>query len=132
MPATGKVVLDTSVVVASLRRMPGTAERLQEIDELLVPLTVLGELEYGAERASHPFRQREATRVFMEAAVVLLPSMQTAREYGRLKAALAVAGKPIPENDLWIAAVAMEHGLPVATRDLHFSQVPGLMVLDWR
>ena len=81
MPATGRVVLDTSVVVASLRRVPGIAERLQEPEELLVPLIALSELEYGAERASQPARQREAMRLFLEAATLLLPTAQTAREY---------------------------------------------------
>jgi len=59
-------------------------------------------------------------------------SPATAGHCGRLKDLLARAGTPVPENDLWIAAVALEHGLPVATRDAHFSQVPGLSVLDWR
>ncbi|MEO5958497.1 MAG: PIN domain-containing protein [Opitutaceae bacterium] len=49
-----------------------------------------------------------------------------------MKEQIALAGTPIPENDLWIAAVALEHGLPVATRDIHFARVPGLTVLDWR
>jgi len=49
-----------------------------------------------------------------------------------VKLALKMAGTPIPENDLWIAAAALEHGLPLATRDAHFRHVPGLTVLDWR
>ena len=49
-----------------------------------------------------------------------------------LKDQLAKAGTPIPDNDLWIAAVGLEHGLPVATRDQHFARVPGLEVFHWR
>jgi predicted nucleic acid-binding protein len=45
---------------------------------------------------------------------------------------LARSGTPIPENDVWIAAVALEHGWPLATRDAHFARVPGLTVQDWR
>ena len=48
-----------------------------------------------------------------------------------LRAALAKAGTPIPENDIWIAAVAQEHGLPLAARDQHFNQIAGLQVLQW-
>ena len=66
MPATGKIVLDTSVVVAVLRRVPGLMERLRNAEELLVPLVVLGELYYGANLATPPERQREAVRLFME------------------------------------------------------------------
>jgi len=65
MRATGKVVLDTSVVVAVLRRAPGLMERVRGAEELLVPLIALGELEYGANLATPPERQREAVRVFM-------------------------------------------------------------------
>jgi len=132
MPATGKIVLDTSVVVAVLRRLPGLMARLRSAEELLVPLVVLGELEYGVNLATSPERQREAVRVFMEGATLLLPTARTAAEYGRVKAALKAVGTPLPENDVWIGAVAREQGLPLATRDAHFAHVTNLPVLDWR
>ena len=131
MPATGKVVLDTSVVVAVLRRVPGLMQHARGVQELLAPLVVLGELEYGANLAKPLERQHEAVRIFMESATLLLPTARTAAEYGRVKVALKAAGTPIPENDIWIAAVALEHGLPLATRDAHFARVPGLTVQDW-
>jgi len=60
-----------------------------------------------------------------------LPTARTAAEYGRIKAALKATGTPLPENDVWIAAFAIERSLPLATRDAHFAHVPGLIVLDW-
>jgi tRNA(fMet)-specific endonuclease VapC len=132
MPAIGRVVLDTSAIVAVVRRLPGWIERMRDADELLVPLVALGELEYGARLATPPERQHEAVRAFMDGATLLLPTARTAAEYGRIKATLKEAGTPLPENDLWIAACALEHGLPLATRDEHFLRVPGLNVLDWR
>jgi len=66
MPATGNVLLDTSVVVAVLRRVPGVKERPRNAQELLVPLVALGELEYGVNLATPRERQREAVRTFME------------------------------------------------------------------
>jgi len=132
MLATGKLVIDTSVVVAVLRRVSGLKERLRNAEELLVPLVALGELEYGVNLATPPERQREAVRTFMESATLLLPTARTAAEYGRIKAALKSAGTPLPENDVWIAAFAAEHSLPLATRDAHFAHVAGLTVLDWR
>ena len=128
---TGDILLDTSVVVAVLRRVPGLKERLRSATELLVPLVTLGELEYGASLATPPERQREAVRTFMAGATLLSPTARTAAEYGRIKAALKAAGTPLPENDVWIAAFAAEHGLPLATRDAHFKRVLGLSVLDW-
>lgn len=132
MPATGRVVIDTSVVVALLRRVSGLKEHLRSAEEWLVPLVALGELEYGVNLATPPDRQREAVRTFMESATLLLPTARTAMEYGRIKAELKAAGTPLPENDVWIAAFATEHDLPLATRDAHFKCVRGLNVLDWR
>jgi tRNA(fMet)-specific endonuclease VapC len=132
MPATGSILLDTSVVVAILRRVPGVKERLRGAEDWLVPLVALGELEYGAHLATPPERQHEAVRAFMEGATLLLPTARTAAAYGRIKAALKAAGTPLPENDVWIAAYALERDLPLATRDAHFIHIPGLIVLDWR
>lgn len=132
MSAIGKVILDTSVVVAALRDNHTVRERLRQCEELFVPLIVLGELEYGANLAAPMDRQRAAVQSFMESSTLLMPTMQTAAEYGRLKAALRAAGTPIPENDLWIAAQAIEQQWPLATRDAHFENVPGLSLFDWR
>jgi len=99
---------------------------------LWLPLPALGELEYGVANSAQPPRQRAALDAFLPAVTMMLLTTYTATHYGRLKAALARAGTQIPENDLWIAAVAIEHGWPVATRDAHFARVPGLTVQDWR
>ena len=63
--------------------------------------------------------------------MVLLPDELTAEVYGQIKAELAQAGTPIPDNDLWIAALAREYQLPLATKDRHFALVPGLSTLAW-
>lgn len=128
---TGKVLVDTSIIVAVLRRVPGVGERLRDPGEQLVPLVAPGELEYGANLATPPESQRAAVSTFTEGATLLLPTAHTAAEYGRVKLALDLAGAPIPENDLWIAAAVPEHGLPLATRDAHFNRVPGLTVPAW-
>ncbi len=132
MPATGSVVLDTTIVVSVLRRIPGMQERLKATSELWLPLFVLGELEYGVSRSSQSGRQRQALSLFLQGVDLLYPTEATTRAYGKIKAELANAGSPIPENDVWIAAQAIEHGLPLATCDAHFSRVTGLTVLDWR
>jgi tRNA(fMet)-specific endonuclease VapC len=62
---------------------------------------------------------------------VLLPDESTPELYGRISAQLAQAGTPIPQNDIWIAAIALQSDLPLATRDAHFSQVTGLQLLRW-
>lgn len=129
---TGDLVLDSSVVIATLRRVPGIEEKLDQAERLWLPLIALGELELGVELASNSRLQRDALDAFLSAVGLLSLTAQTARHYARLRGALKRAGTPIPENDLWIAALALEHDWPLATRDDHFNRVPGLSVQDWR
>jgi len=61
----------------------------------------------------------------------LICDIETATHYARIKNDLRLKGKPIPENDIWIAALALQHGLILATRDAHFGEVDGLTVVRW-
>ena len=63
--------------------------------------------------------------------MVLLCDLTVAREYGRLKSELKAQGTPLPENDKWIAAIALRYGLTVASRDRHFREIEGLGVVGW-
>ena len=133
---TGDVILDTSAVVAHLRGKPGATERLQNAlqagQTLYLPLIAWGELLYGAYHGDNEARELANLADFARVTLRLLPTERTADAYARTKQALAAAGLPIPENDIWIAAYALEHGLPLAVLDAHFDRVPGLMVQDWR
>lgn len=129
---TGDLVLDTSVVVAALRGVPGIADRLERVERLWLPLTALGELELGVELARNAGPQRAALDAFISVVSILPATTATTRHYAQLRGALARAGTPIPENDVWIAAVAREDGWPLATRDAHFERIPGLAIQDWR
>jgi tRNA(fMet)-specific endonuclease VapC len=99
---------------------------------LYLPLTVWGELLYGAYRSDRPERELANMIEFARGIVRLYPTDQTADTYAKIKQALAAAGMLIPENDIWIAAFAVEHNLPLAARDEHFLRIPGLTMLDWR
>jgi tRNA(fMet)-specific endonuclease VapC len=68
---------------------------------------------------------------FLQMAALLHPDTATAESYARAAVALEAKGQVIPENDLWIAAVALECDMPLATRDAHFDRVDGLTVLHW-
>jgi len=131
MSATGSVLVDTNVVVAHLRGDPALASRLGEASAVYLPWVVLGELHYGAQRARRREEALAQIRDFLGMTILVLPDERTAEHYGQVKAELARAGTPIPENDIWIAALAREYELPVATRDRHFAHVAGLDVLPW-
>jgi tRNA(fMet)-specific endonuclease VapC len=131
MNPAGSVLLDTNIVVAHFRNDPGVTAHLQTAPVIYLPLVALGELQYGALRS----RQREAQlaliREFLQTAILLLPDQGTSERYGQVKAELADAGKLIPDNDIWIAAMARQYDLPLATRDAHFAAVQGLNTLAW-
>jgi tRNA(fMet)-specific endonuclease VapC len=127
------VLLDTTVVVQHFRATNLPLKNfLQAGGTVYLPLTVLAELHGGACRVTRKDRAIEQIRAFLLTTILLLPDEATAVTYGEIYAELAQAGTPIPQNDIWIAAQAREHGLPVATSDAHFGRVNGLAVLNWR
>jgi tRNA(fMet)-specific endonuclease VapC len=98
---------------------------------VLVPSTALGELYYGARKSTHAAENLARIEQFAAATQVLSCDAVTAWIYGEIRNHLRLRGRPIPENDLWIAAVAMQHGLTLATRDDHFEAVDDLQRENW-
>ncbi len=131
MSMAGSVLLDTNVVVAYFRGDKVLQPHFAELTPLYLPWVVLGELHYGAQRAQRRQQQLAYIHDLLTYAVVLFADQDTTEIYGQVKAELAQLGKPIPDNDLWIAAVARQYDLPLATRDAHFAQVPRLKTLGW-
>ena len=131
MPASGDVLLDSSVIIPYFKGDPTLRASFLASPTLYLLLTVLGEIYCGANLSQNPAKSLAQIQNFLAAVVVLSPGVATAEHYGRLRAQLAQAGTPIPENDIWIAALALEHQLPLAARDVHFARVTRLQVLKW-
>lgn len=93
--------------------------------------TVLGELIFGAYRSERVEENLEHIAEFAADNTVLVCDANTAWHYGRTKDQLRRAGRPIPENDIWIAATARQHGLTLVSRDAHFGEVEGLETVAW-
>jgi tRNA(fMet)-specific endonuclease VapC len=101
-------------------------------DSVFVPSVALGELYYGAQKSGR--REENVARVdrFAAANEVLSPDVESARHYGEIRDTLRRQGRPIPDNDIWIAAIARQHSLTLITRDAHFGEIEGLTTEDWR
>lgn len=125
------LLLDTSVVIRHFRREPPVTERMDAADALFLPAVVLGELYHGAFRGRQREKELRWIQELLPAVTVLGITSKTAELFGQIGAELALAGTPIPTNDVWVAALAREHGLPVATDDAHFARVRGLTVFPW-
>ena len=131
IPVPGSYLLDTSVVVSLLNGDPATANGLESASAVFVSSIALGELDYGAGRSGRPTANLSRIDDFADSCAVLAAGRDTAREYGRVKSELRSKGRPIPENDVWIAACALHHGLILVTRDRHFEEVDGLVTEPW-
>lgn len=125
------ILLDTSAVVAHLRGRIDILALTAPGEPLFLPLVALGELYKGAEKSARPARNHQLVDDFLQMAALLYPDTATAESYAKAAVALEAKGQVIPENDLWIAAVALECDMPLATRDAHFDRVDGLTVLHW-
>jgi tRNA(fMet)-specific endonuclease VapC len=127
----GRFLLDTNIVVALFKDDPAVHERLSERPRVLVSTVVLGELYYGAQKSTRLSNNlREINRLLTRVAVLKNDGL-TAYEYGLIRNELCSKGRPIPENDVWIAAAARQHGLTLISRDQHFSEVEGLQWEKW-
>src|SRR2546423_9954059 len=122
----GRLLLDSNAVIAIFANEDSIRPYLLAADEVLVPSIVLGELYYGARRSARASANEARIDQFAASTPVLPCDTGTAREYGLVKERLRAKGRPIPENDVWIAAVAQQHGLTVLSRDQHLQEIDGL------
>ena len=127
----GRFLLDTNVVIGLLADEDPVKRRLAAADEVFVPVIALGELYYGARKSAWSDENTGRIDEFAARNVVLACDVATAQHYAEIKNLLRTKGSPIPENDVWVAALAFQHGLVLATRDRHFDSVEGLSVERW-
>lgn len=126
------MILDTNAVSAFADANAAVLRHLQRPAVTVhLPVIVLGEYRYGVKS----FRHRTARERWLDdleaSCSVLDITSATSRVYAQIRHELRLAGQPIPENDLWIAALARQHRLPLLSNDAHFDQVSGIQRLGW-
>jgi len=122
------VLLDTNAYTALFRGHEGIAARVRRAEQVLISAVVAGELLFGFRNGSRYEANREELEDFLESPyVALLPvTLVTSDRFGRIAASLRRKGRPLPTNDIWIAAHAMESGAELLSFDRHFDQVDGI------
>ena len=128
---TGDYLLDTNVVIALFGADESVGRNLGQVAEVFVSAIVLGELHFGARKSARALTNIQKIDEFAASVSILVCDGDTSRHYGEIKHALRLQGTPLPENDIWIAAIAMQHGLTLVTRDAHFEHVSGLSLEEW-
>lgn len=128
---SGRYLLDTNIVIAIFANDTKVVQTLQKAQEILIPSIVLGELFYGARNSTQTSENLARIEAFHQANVILVCDAATAAIYGQIKAELKQRGAPIPENDIWIAAIANQYALTLVSRDKHFGHITNIKYESW-
>jgi len=128
---SGRFLLDTNIVIALFQGNISVQEKLAKAEQVFVSSTVIGELYYGAYRSGRVTTNLTRLEDFVASNTVLVCDLVTSQFYGQIKNSLKRKGKPIPDNDIWIAAIALQYKLILVSRDQHFSEIDVLLVETW-
>jgi tRNA(fMet)-specific endonuclease VapC len=126
-----RVILDTNALSAFAEEEPGVMGILAAVERLALPVIVIGEYRYGIALSRLSTRYRRWLDGLITDSTVLDIAERTTLHYAALRLYLKKAGKPIPTNDLWIAALCRQYELPLLSRDHHFDLVPGIQRVNW-
>ncbi|KZL50567.1 twitching motility protein PilT [Nodularia spumigena CENA596] len=125
---SGEIALDTSVAIRFLNGDAAIIERVLALPEIILPLVVAGELLFGAENSSRPLQNLPRYLEFISTCTVVPLGRETTSIYARTRLLLKRKGRPIPMNDIWIAAQCLENGWILVTDDTDFDYVDGLVL----
>ena len=128
---SGEIALDTSTAIRFLNGDATITERVLALPEVNLPIVVVGELLFGAENSTRPLQNLPRYLEFVSACRVVSLGRETAKMYARTRLMLKRKGRPIPMNDVWIAAQCLEHDWVLVTYDTDFDYVDGLIVEHW-
>ena len=126
-----KVLLDTNRLSDALAMVDEVTDLLETVEEIYVPVIALGEIRAGFLRGRRAAKNETRLQWFLSQNGVstLGVDASVSHRYAGVHHALRTLGRPVPTNDLWLAAMAIEHGLSLYTRDAHFTHIPGLACL---
>ena len=125
------MILDTNALSAVADGEVSAVELVAGADRVALPVIVLGEYRLGIAQSRHRASYESWLRQWIATVTVLDIDDGTTHSYSAIGLELKRKGKPIPSNDLWIAALCRQHSLPLVSRDQHFDFVPGLQRLHW-
>ena len=125
------MIVDTAALSAWLDGDPLLKQTLENAEHLFLASIALGEYRFGILSSRHRNDYEERLRSLEGEFHTFSTDAGTARHFADIRHALKKKGRPIPWHDVWIAAIARQHNLPVLSRDSHFDQVPGVRRVGW-
>lgn len=127
----GRYLLDTNIIIALFAKDPQIHNRIANAEEVFIPCIAIGELYFGAYKSLKVQENLNRIDEFVFNNTVLSCNAETAKRYGDVKNRLKDKGQPLPENDIWIAAIAQQYGLSLVTQDSHFNVIDNLRIEAW-
>lgn len=127
----GRYLLDTNIIIALFADEMTVKNSLAQADEVFIPSIAVGKLCYGAKKSGRSKENLQRIDELIANSAVLGCDAETSRYYGEIKNKLRLKGRPLPENDIWIAALALQYNLTLVTRDAHFQEIENLQTVAW-
>ena len=125
------MIVDTNALSAAAEDHPAVTAILARASQVAIPVIVLGEYRFGIAQSRHCATYENWLAGLLRDCAVLDINEPTSQHYAEIVLDLKHKGKPIPTNDLWIAALCRQHSLPLLSRDRHFDHVTGLKRIEW-
>ena len=125
------MILDTNALSAAADDDPGVVAILSRAEQMVLPVIVLGEYRHGIAQSRNRSSYENWLAGLLHDCMVLDIQEPTTHHYAEITLDLKRKGKPIPTNDIWIAALCRQHSLPLLSRDRHFDLVAGTKRIDW-
>jgi tRNA(fMet)-specific endonuclease VapC len=125
------MILDTNALSAAADGDPAVIDLLGRAEQMAIPVIVLGEYRYGIAQSRRLASYENWLTALLQDCLVLDVNEPTTHHYAEIVLELKRVGKPIPTNDLWIAALCRQHALPLLSRDRHFDLVAGTKRIGW-
>ena len=126
-----RILIDTNIYSHALRGDRDVIEVLRRVEKIGFSVISIGELLSGFKMGSKEQKNRAELEKFLDSSRVVIYSIdeETSEYYAEIVNKLRKIGRPVPTNDIWIAAVASQHGLRLFTKDAHFKKIPGLFLV---
>jgi tRNA(fMet)-specific endonuclease VapC len=125
------IFLDSNVIIEIFAGNKVLADKINELPSFYISSIVLGELYIGINRVVNKKKHLNKLTSFLELCTVLNIDKTTARFFGEITASLYKKGKPIPTNDVWIAASVIQHNLLLISHDKYFKEIDNILLESW-
>lgn len=126
-----KYLLDTNIISAIFKGDISVAKNILTSTNVFIPVIATGELFFGASLSNNSTRYLNDIHEITLSYSVININQDTCKHYGLIKSSLRKKGKPIPENDIWIAAIALQYNFIIVTKDNHFKEVEEVEIEAW-